>query len=163
MTTVNNFEAKSFLKDGEGRYVEIQVWTGRLPDDDYIEGWIALSVDGQVLLDERHWDLIDQLWAYLIDGLIKSLDSGEPFECYFPDQPLKLRIHPMRWNELVFSAGAHIARTSKQSFIEAIATGGRAFFRRMISLVPAGVVTWDTYLARCEDLLARNLSNRDNK
>jgi hypothetical protein len=153
---MNSFDVSSYLKDGEGRHIKIEQWAGRLRDENYVEGWIELSVDGQLLLDATHWDLVDQLWAYLIDGMLESLDSGRAFECFFPDQPLKLRIQPMSWNELVFTVGEHSSRTSKSSFIKAIATGGRDFFRRMSTLAPSGVVTWDSYVGKCEGLLQRS-------
>jgi hypothetical protein len=153
--SLNSFEVSSYLKDREGRDVEIAQWSARVPDENYVEGWIALSVDGHVLLNESHWDLVDQLWAYLIDGISESLNSGRAFECFFPDQPLKLRIQPMSWDELVFTVGEHSTRTSKTSFVKAIATGGREFFRRIKSFIPSGNVTWDSYIGKCEMLLQR--------
>jgi hypothetical protein len=153
---MNSFVVSSYLKDDNGHYIEIEQWSGRLPDENYVEGWISLSVDGRELLNEGHWDLVDQLWAYLIDGLVESLDSGKAFECFFPDQPLKLRIQPMTWNELVFTVGEDSTRASKGSFIEAIATGGKEFFTRMIPLIPSGIVTWQSYLGKCESLLQRS-------
>lgn len=153
---MSSYSVSSYLKDEGGHYIELGEWTGSLPDDNYVEGCISLSVDGQVLLSETQWDLVDQLWAYLIDGTIESLNSEKPFECFFPDQPLKLRIQPMAWNEVVFTVGEQSTRTTKSSFIEAIATGGREFFQRMISLIPSGVVTWESYIEKCDTLLRRN-------
>lgn len=51
-------------------------------DPDYIEGAILWSYDGRAILSEKHWDLVDQLWAYFIDG-VEAVVKSETFEHYF--------------------------------------------------------------------------------
>lgn len=35
----------------------------------YLDGVITISCDGMYILDFSYWDLVDQLWSYLIDAI----------------------------------------------------------------------------------------------
>lgn len=37
------------------------------------------------------WDCVDQLWAYLTEGLV-CVSRGEGFKTYFPDQPIEIKL-----------------------------------------------------------------------
>ena len=78
----------SYIKVNE-KFIPIQDYDGDLPDPDYIEGAIELTVNGVVLIDKSMWDLVDQLWAYIINGLI-DVNEGKEFKTSFPDQPIEL-------------------------------------------------------------------------
>lgn len=41
------------------------------------------------------WDYIDQLWSYIADGII-CIQDNQPFETYFPDQPIKVSFMPIK-------------------------------------------------------------------
>jgi hypothetical protein len=71
-------------------FVPMTQFTGELPDNNYIEGAIVWRVGGRDIFKLQHWDLIDQLWVYIVDGL-NRLEKGEDYDVFFPDQPLRLR------------------------------------------------------------------------
>ncbi len=60
------------------------------PDADYIKGVIELTIGGVEILTRRVWDLVDQLWAYMVNG-VAEVAAGRSFLTRFPDQPLELR------------------------------------------------------------------------
>ncbi|HHL4080092.1 hypothetical protein [Burkholderia sp. A2] len=82
-------EVITYLKSEDG-LVDFHSFDGKIQDPDYIEGAIELSVDGVVLLDKSMWDCVDQLWAYLAEGLV-CVSRGEGFKTYFPDQPIEIK------------------------------------------------------------------------
>jgi hypothetical protein len=60
-------------------------------DPDYVHGAIDLRIGNVVLFDKTMWDLVDQLWIYIIIAMEQaSFSSGAEF--YFPDQPVLVTI-----------------------------------------------------------------------
>jgi hypothetical protein len=49
--------------------VYIEDFMGPIPDLDYIEGAIELSVYGVVIIDRSMWDYVDQLWSYIAESI----------------------------------------------------------------------------------------------
>lgn len=60
-------------------------------DRDYIEGCIKITYQETTILDFCHWDLVDQLWSYIIT-LIEQYYAQGSASTYFPDQPLQLSL-----------------------------------------------------------------------
>ncbi len=56
-------------------------------DHEYIDGYICLKYQEQILLNAVQWDVIDDLWAYILNLIEDTLDHKYA-ETYFPDQPL---------------------------------------------------------------------------
>ncbi|WP_175857546.1 hypothetical protein [Burkholderia anthina] len=92
--------SKTYLKVKK-KFVDFHGFDGKIQDPDYIEGAIELSVDGVVLLDRSMWDCVDQLWAYLTEGLV-CISRGEGFKTYFPDQPIEIKF-AVHGSSVVFS------------------------------------------------------------
>ncbi|WP_124862835.1 hypothetical protein [Burkholderia anthina] len=92
--------SKTYLKVKK-KFVDFHEFDGKIQDPDYIEGAIELSIDGVVLFDKSMWDCVDQLWAYLAEGLV-SVSRGEEFETYFPDQPIEIKFS-VHGNSVIFS------------------------------------------------------------
>ena len=86
--------------ESAGGFVPVEEFVGPLQDRYYVNGAIDLAIDGIQILDVSHWDLINQLWEYFVDGL-EIVCRGESFETYFPDQPLKFSIKPIRGNRVL--------------------------------------------------------------
>ncbi|MFD2698983.1 hypothetical protein ACFSVM_00745 [Paenibacillus shunpengii] len=63
-----------------------------LLDFKYLNGAITLKYFQESLLDVTLWDLVDQLWAYILNVIENLMNLGEG-ETYFPDQPVKLRLN----------------------------------------------------------------------
>ena len=63
-------------------FVPIDQFRGILPDTFYIEGAIVLSLNGREIFQLKHYDLVDQLWAYIVDGLHAILE-GKDYDVFF--------------------------------------------------------------------------------
>ncbi|MGY6241222.1 hypothetical protein [Burkholderia ambifaria] len=96
--------SKTYLKF-KNKFVDFHTFDGKIKDPNYIEGAIELSVDGVVLLDRSMWDCVDQLWAYLTEGLV-CVSRGEGFKTYFPDQPIEIKFD-VRGGSVVVSVTVH--------------------------------------------------------
>ncbi len=77
----------------DGALVPATEFAGRVADDQYIEGAIDLTVGYKPLLSTEQVDLVDQLWAYLVDG-VGELAAGRAFSTYYPDMPVQIRMTP---------------------------------------------------------------------
>lgn len=150
---MSRYSVESFVRIEES-FVSLSQLDGVLPDADYIEGMIELQIAASKILSERHWDLIDQLWEYLIDGVSDLIFRETDLDCYFPDQPLRLSMKSTSQTQIEVSIGSDAYRVDKSCFAAAIGNGGRFFFTKMLQLVPSGEPTWRTYLERCESLIA---------
>ncbi|NHV29588.1 hypothetical protein [Burkholderia sp. D-99] len=80
--------AKTYLRVKK-KFVNFYDFNGKIPDPDYIEGAIELSINGVEILNKEMWDYVDQLWAYLAEGVM-CVARGEGFKTYFPDQPIEI-------------------------------------------------------------------------
>src|SRR5690349_18605577 len=67
----------------------LETFQGRVDDPFYIYGVIHLCINGQPILTELSSDLVDQLWAYIIN-CAGDLARKESTFTGFPDQPLNL-------------------------------------------------------------------------
>ncbi|WP_155634049.1 hypothetical protein [Burkholderia cepacia] len=92
--------SKTYIKI-KGKFVDFNEFGGKIQDPNYIEGAIELSVDGVALLDKSMWDCVDQLWAYLTEGLV-CVSRGKGFKTYFPDQPIEIKFD-VHGGSVVFS------------------------------------------------------------
>lgn len=79
---------KTYIKNNN-EFVEFSHYTEAFKDSFYIEGAIELTINGVVIFDKEMWDYIDQLWSYIADGII-CIQDNQPFETYFPGQPIKV-------------------------------------------------------------------------
>nr|WP_232697566.1 hypothetical protein [Brevibacillus daliensis] len=104
-----------------------------LLDFDYLNGAITLTYCEQTLLDVTLWDLIDQLWAYILNVIESFLTTGEG-NTYFPDQPVKLHIKSISGDLVLYQIDADDqikAVLPKNEFIETLLEGANVFFRNM--------------------------------
>jgi hypothetical protein len=126
------------------KFVPIEHFNGQLRDNLYVEGALELMVDDVMVSCVDYWDLIDQLWAYLVQGMEK-LKAGEKFETYWPDQPIRLAMTPLpNGTVLIERSGTSdpdvkvVADTAE--LIDALVGGASIFFDVFTPLNTA----WDT-------------------
>jgi len=102
-------------------------------DLNYLSGAILLKFYDETILDFKHWDLIDQLWSYMIDLIEETIITGQS-EIYFPDQPIKLQVKSISEQYLVFSLTTSSCSKwtlpKKEFFIE-ILNGAECFFGKI--------------------------------
>ena len=139
-------------------YQPIAAVRGPLADPDYIKGIIELSIDGQDIITRAEWDLVDQLWAYLVNGACE-LASGRSFMTRFPDQPIELRFTldagtdavtvELRYPGIDRPAKATVSR---RTLIDAIAAAAGPVFQKLLELAPANRDGYEAMLRQIESL-----------
>ena len=95
---------------------------------DYIEGAITIFCDGVMVLDFSHWDLVDQLWSYIIDAIYELSKGETQVQVYFPDQPLKFEIQNVSAYMLLVVIEERKISVNKQEFIVALLENAKLFF-----------------------------------
>lgn len=110
-------------------------------DRDYIEGVIYFEYNGSVLMDFTYWDIIDQLWAYLIN-LIEDYIENKNAEVYFPDQPIKLKIKAINKRLVLFSIESNNSiqlTLPKEELFNSILESGEVFFTKIQDYFKGGL------------------------
>jgi hypothetical protein len=83
-----------------GNFTLIEDYTGSVKEPRYIDGAIELTVDGYPLIVKEQWDLIVQLWMYIVNGMERVV-SGEDYTSSFPDSPIELSLKPAKAANLI--------------------------------------------------------------
>lgn len=99
-------------------------------DFQYLNGAICIKYYSESLMDFRYWDLVDQLWAYLVNVTEDLILKGEG-STYFPDQPVNLILRKTTENLLLFSIEGSEVSTSllpKKEFLFSLLQGAEEFF-----------------------------------
>lgn len=133
----------------DGDFVPIDQFSGAVPDSDYIEGAIVCQIGGCEIFNMDHWDLVDQLWAYIVQGL-RKLDEGEIYETFFPDQPLRMRFEAIGPQCSKITLGGESADVDAATFRSVMKRGAVEFFSRMKEIVPESKETWSHYQGEAE-------------
>jgi len=141
-----NYEIKTLFKIGDG-FVSVDEVLNSPPDPDYIEGAIEWRIGQNVILNKQHWDLVDQLWAYIINGLRELLKHGD-YKTYFPDQPLFLGFKMLTGRMVQVTIGDVKTAVERSVMLRSLVEGSTSFFEKMQELVPQRRVIWNNYL--CE-------------
>lgn len=134
---------ETYLKTGDG-FTPIGEYSGTIPNENYVEGAIRCEIAGQTILGQEHWDLVDQLWVYIVEGLVK-LSRDEVYESSFPDQPLRLRLEPVSGYCVKVSIGETTYSVDRETFVTVMKEGAVKFFDAFKQLCPASTDTWDRY------------------
>ncbi|QUI20893.1 hypothetical protein HZI73_00580 [Vallitalea pronyensis] len=102
-------------------------------ESEYIEGVIYLEYNGTILMDFTYWDIIDQLWAYLVNLVNDTLNNQEA-EVYFPDQPIKLKLKNLSNNLVLFTIESTTTTQltlPKNEFFEMLLESANEFFLKV--------------------------------
>ncbi|MDN4526131.1 hypothetical protein [Fictibacillus fluitans] len=106
---------------------------GNSLDFDYLNGAIILKHLDEFLLNVDCWDLVDQLWAYILNVTESLISTGEG-ETYFPDQPVKLKLKSISKDLVLYVLEADY-RTKvvlpKKDLIDILLSGAADFFHAM--------------------------------
>ncbi|WP_289140975.1 hypothetical protein [uncultured Brevibacillus sp.] len=136
----NVTDLRDVVNNPQNYFVEITDSTGlkeiyKNLDFQYLNGAICLKYYGESMLDMRYWDLVDQLWAYIMNLIDDVLHKGEG-SVYFPDQPVKIILRVTSKELLHFSLeGSEITGfvLPKNDFLLALVQGAEQFFTCMTS------------------------------
>jgi hypothetical protein len=150
----STLKVASFFRRGS-QFIPIAEFEGGFLDTNYIEGALSVSLNGNELFDTSLWDYIDQLWAYLADGIC-AVARGESYSCYFPDQPIKVEFEILGGNQIKIFVGAGAGRTgvvSRELFISEFSKAAQQFFLRMNELVPEDGDIFTEYIKRLSKII----------
>jgi hypothetical protein len=103
-------------------------------DLDYIYGVLHLIYNNKVIIDFTDYDLIDQLWAYLLN-MIKEFLQTKKSEMSFPDQPMPMSMENISDEDMLFSINFIQWKLPKYEFLHALLYGAKDFFEKMILLI----------------------------
>ncbi|MEM8641179.1 MAG: hypothetical protein AAGG51_20540 [Cyanobacteria bacterium P01_G01_bin.54] len=148
----------SFLKSGDA-FILATDFDAELEDDFYIEGYIDITYGEQKILTAQDWDLVDQLWCYLIDGLAEVV-RGNSFSTYFPDQPLEIALTPdAHFKTLEFTVKAQAEKRFLLPYHDcmiALLQEAQSFLDCLCALNPAAADSYRRYQAQAA-LIQANL------
>lgn len=143
-------EVETLIGQPEG-YAAIGQAKTKVPDEDYIEGALRLWVGDEQIVGASDWDLIDQLWAYLVDGLA-DIGAGKPHRLRFPDQPIELRFDPAGPDQTIVTATVddevRSAVAHRPTLHAALVAGAKEMFTQLPRLAPGSA-------DHCAEMLAR--------
>ncbi len=129
----------TLMRQKNGELVDHREYAEEIRDRLYIEGAIVLDCHGTKVLDERMWDLVDQLWAYLVAGA-EELQQARRFSTYFPDQPIELTMrHVGHRGEVLISTnleGAPQAVVQEDELLAELAKKGSEFLAWLGTVTP---------------------------
>lgn len=123
---------RSYLKVGDG-FVPVRAFTGALPDRAYVYGAIELEIGRKTIFDTALWDLVDQLWAYLVNAM-EDLARGSPCRFWFPDQPLEVEFDILKGDEVRIDVplfADRYAKLDRKYFVMRILGEAKRFFAAM--------------------------------
>ncbi|GGX68653.1 hypothetical protein [Streptomyces hiroshimensis] len=126
------------LRSSNGSFASLDQMESPVPDPDYIEGALVVTVDGVEILSREHWDYVDQLWSYVV-SMLEGLKESDSVATGFPDQPIEFKFSRKGARVLVQSVvnGRTLsALVGEGELLSAFRDAGGEFFRRMVELVP---------------------------
>jgi hypothetical protein len=153
-------EAMTYLWH-EDESVPLETFRGRVNDPFYIYGVIDLRISGEQILSVEQWDLVDQLWAYIVDGAC-HLARGESFSTFFPDQPLELcfTLSPetdsvtvnLRYGVPERDTKTPAATLARQELVAGIVAAAEPVFKKLLAVAPDNRRGYESVLRRIETL-----------
>lgn len=115
-------------------FININDYNGLLKDTFYIEGAIELSIYNTKIIDISMWDYVDQLWSYLVEGLVK-INENQEFKTNFPDQPIEIKFQPINESVLITinANGSRKSFINKHLLIKTMALHAQGFFNKLVT------------------------------
>ncbi|MEM7456764.1 MAG: hypothetical protein AAF456_20640 [Planctomycetota bacterium] len=136
----NEFSIRTYFDTGS-EFVEALEFEGPLKNTFYVSGYISLDIDGVNLSNALHADYVDQLWSYLVTGMM-SISNGEDFKCYFPDQPIPIRFERQGRGRVKMTIDEKSVTVNQNELFTALGIEAKAFFEKMATLDPQHRQDW---------------------
>lgn len=147
-------QVTSYFKLGED-FIPVSEFGGNIHDPDYVEGGIELSIKRVPLITLKMWDYIDQLWAYIVDGL-EEVKQGNHFSTFFPDQPIEMIFTPQDDGSLKIIVDCDtevVMNVDRKTFLHVLGSEAQQFFNKMSALLPEKKSMYEKTLKRIEKIL----------
>lgn len=129
----------------------------RASDEDYVGGAIELTIDGRAIMTRTEVDLVDLLWAFLVNISIEA-DRGVIGSTGFPDQPIELTVAPQGRRvevTLRYPGVERRASADADEFFTAVINRGIEFFEMMKRVTPTKTHILDREIGRLGELRRR--------
>jgi len=123
-------------------------------DAEYVEGAILLKYQGNVLLDFRCWDLVDQLWAYLVNLIYDYMKVGES-KTYFPDSPVKMELKSLTDELVSFELKIKIVEIwelPKRDFFCNLLDSATIFFEQLKEIIIVNAELYEYEIKRINEI-----------
>ena len=102
-------------------------------DDFYLDGGIEIKYEEQIFLDINNWDLIDQLWSYILN-LIEKYIENDKSRVYFPDSPNEICMEKVNRNGMMLAITTDKKRKiiqNERKMIELLLREAKFFFNNI--------------------------------
>jgi hypothetical protein len=142
-----DYQIRSLIKIGAGAFVNVDVFEGNMPDKNYIKGAIEWSIGDVTILNDSHWDIVDLLWLFILDGILE-IRQREEAEVSFPSQPLLLYFSKIGSNQMRIKINDFTTVVDRSLVVRSLCEGGRVFFNRMAELLPQLRAKWEAGLQK---------------
>lgn len=120
----------SFIKYDDD-FINVNEFNEEIRDSDYIEGGMILTINYVEIINLTMWDYIDQLWIYILNGLIE-LKSESDVVFYFPDQPIKITMNNIK-GRVLFKVGDVGVMAEKMDFMMFMAAECMDFLKNLMN------------------------------
>ncbi|MFN4151424.1 MAG: hypothetical protein ACK4IX_10810 [Candidatus Sericytochromatia bacterium] len=150
-------KAKSYIKDSNN-FIDIKKFNSKLEDDFYIYGAIELFINDIEIISLDMFDLVDQLWAYIINGIVEIENGKFEFNTYFPDQPLPMSfILDKKSNMITISTEPNLndkkqATINYKKFVLSMSNYAKDFFKELKRIEPSKESFCKNYIDIIENL-----------
>lgn len=152
-------DIKSYIKQDE-KFIPINEFNDKLDDDFYIYGAIDLNIKGVELINLDMYDLVDQLWAYIINGILELENGKIEFKTNFPDQPLPMSFILNKNSNIITIITKPYdknieAKVDYREFVKTICVSAKEFFDKLSKIEINKEVMSKDYLNKIEKLLKK--------
>ena len=107
-----------------------------------------------MIMDYSYWDLIDHLWAYLLDLLADIvLHEKKESECYFPDQPIKIVIKAVDRHNISLLVGSSRWFWPRSEFFDVLLAAAQVFFEKLVNIT--GDIRYQSKIVQIEKIKKR--------
>lgn len=144
---------QSYLKNKDN-FIVYDEFDSKVDDSDYIQGAIELKINGVEIINKSMFDYIDQLWAYIADGLV-DVSQRKEFYTYFPDQPIKFSINYLHGDIIKVSLicdNEVNGIIDKNIFIKSISSHIKSFMMKMKYIAPNNIDIYEDIINKLDSI-----------
>jgi len=144
---------QSYFKNKDS-FIEYDKFDSKIDDSDYIQGAIELKINDVEIINKSMFDYIDQLWAYIVDGLV-DVSQRKDFYTYFPDQPIKFSINYLYGDMIKVSLicdNEVNATIDKNIFIKCISSHIKNFMTKMKYIAPNNIDIYEDMINKLDSI-----------
>lgn len=98
----------------------------------YMEGALEIIWNNELIIGLKQWDLIDQLWIYLIDAIGEILNGKKEISFWFPDQPIEVKLFDFSNGNVMLTIDNKKIFEEKNYLFKQLLDAASSFFIKMI-------------------------------